>query len=33
MGSENAVADHLSRLELGLSDSIEVPINEEFPDE
>jgi hypothetical protein len=27
------VADHLSRLELGVSDGVEVPINEDFPDE
>ena len=27
------MADHLSRLELGLSDGFEVPINESFPDE
>ena len=32
-GSENVVADHLSRLELGMSDGFEVPINENFPDE
>ena len=32
-GLENAVADHLSRLESGVSDGVEVPIKEEFPDE
>lgn len=32
-GSENVVADHLSRLESEVSDGVEVPIDEEFPDE
>lgn len=32
-GSENLAADHLSRLELGVSDNAEVPIKEEFPNE
>ena len=32
-GSKNVVEDHLSRLELGMSDGFEVSINENFPDE
>ena len=32
-GSENLVADHLSRLELGVSENVEVSIKEEFSDE
>ena len=32
-GSENLVADHLSRLEMGVNENSELPIKEEFPDE